>query len=144
MNRMSEYATEFVRLKHCGEVLIDISETMMEMFAQMGETLEVKLEFKMVGNTKKKPKVKEISFEEIKTTVVNTISGLDLARYINLLVETAVNTVVSDVARRTMEIIIERFAYETANQVVILTAYGLVLIGIFLKRTKRRFRDGSA
>lgn len=144
MNRMSEYATEFVRLKHCGEVLIDISETMMEMFAQMGETLEVKLEFKMVGNTKKKPKVKEISFEEIKTTVVNTISGLDLARYINLLVETAVNTVVSDVARRTMEIIIERFAYETANQVVILTAYGLVLIGIFLKRTKRHFRDGSA
>lgn len=108
-----------------------IKKQLTEMFSRMDKTLEVKSELKKVRNTKKKPKAKRLSFAEVEVTVVNKLPCLNLAKYANLFVKTAVYTVVRDVTRRTMEIIIELFTYETENQIVIFAAYGLIWICIF-------------
>lgn len=161
MSRMSISETRLEELKHYCTMMINILKILLEIFSRMDEMLDVKPESKTVGNTKKKSKARELSFAEIRITVVNKLSGLNLVQYVKLLVETAVYTAVNDVVRRTMEIITELFIYKTANQVVILTAYGLTWICIlwrwryavmgifqliwysvkkFVKKTKDRYR----
>lgn len=131
MSRMSKREIGLEELKHYCAMLISILKILMEINSQMYEVLDAKPESKTVGNTKKKTMARELSYAEIRNTVVSKLSGLHLVQYVNLLVETAVHTVVNDVVRKAMEIIVELITYETANQVVIFAAYGLIWICIF-------------
>lgn len=131
MSRMSKRKTGLEGLKHYCAMLINILKILIEIFSQMYEVLDAKPESKTVGNTKKKSKARKLSYAEIRNTVASKLSGLNLVQYVNLLMNTAVHTVVNDVVRRAMEIIVELTTYETANQVVIFAVYGIIWICIF-------------
>lgn len=70
MGKMSELAAELAELKHCGEILIGISETLMEMFSSADSEPE-KAEKKPAGKETAKPKPEEnpLTLEEVRAVL---------------------------------------------------------------------------
>lgn len=71
MGKMSELAAELAELKHCGEVLIGISETLTEMFSGADEepAAEAKSEEKPAKKAEKKAKAKDVTFAEVRAVL---------------------------------------------------------------------------
>ncbi len=70
MGKMSELAMELAELKHCGEVLIGISETLTEMFSSADSEPE-KAEKKTAGKktAKPEPEKKPLTLEEVRAVL---------------------------------------------------------------------------
>ena len=68
---MSELAAELAELKHCGEVLIGISETLTEIFSGADEepAAETKAEEKPAKKAEKKQKAKEVTLAEVRAVL---------------------------------------------------------------------------
>lgn len=70
MGKMSELAAELTELKHCGEVLISISETLTDMFASADA------EHKEDSKDAPKAEEKQVSMEEVRAVLAEkSISG---------------------------------------------------------------------
>lgn len=67
MGRMKELAEQVAELKKCGEILIDISETLTQMFLAADVEKPVKEESKDIVAPKEKKKV--YSFEEVRAVL---------------------------------------------------------------------------
>ena len=67
MGRMKELAEQVAELKKCGEIIIDISETLTQMFAAADVEKPVKEESKDTVAPKEKKKV--YSFEEVRAVL---------------------------------------------------------------------------
>lgn len=67
MGRMKELAEQVAELKKCGEILIDISETLTQMFLAADVEKPVKEESKNIVAPKEKKKV--YSFEEVRAVL---------------------------------------------------------------------------
>ncbi len=70
MGKMSELAAELAELKHCGEVLIGISETLTEMFSS-ADSEPGKAEKKPAGKAAARPKPEEkpLTLEEVRAVL---------------------------------------------------------------------------
>lgn len=68
MGKMSELAAEIAELRHCGEVLISISETLTEMFSSADSAPE-KAEKKPTGKKADKPEEKPPTLEEVRAVL---------------------------------------------------------------------------
>lgn len=67
MGRMKELAEQVAELKRCGEILIDISETLTQMFSAVDVEKLVKKEPKDASASKEEKKV--YSFEEVRAVL---------------------------------------------------------------------------
>ena len=108
MGKMSELAEAVAELRHCGEVLIGVSETLTELFSGTGEA-EPEVE-KADPAPEKKEKPKEVKLSEVRTVLAEKsrqgftaevkellqkygaekLSGVDASRYAELLTEAEV------------------------------------------------------
>lgn len=69
MGKMSELAAELAELKRCGEMLIGISETLMEMFS--GADADSVPEAKEEKKSAKKAKAKEVTLTEVRAVLAD-------------------------------------------------------------------------
>lgn len=79
MSKMSELASEIEELKHCGEILIRISETMAQMFSS--DVKEVKKE------QKKEPKEKQLTLTDVRKVLAEKSRNGHTAKVKELLIK---------------------------------------------------------